>query len=62
MDIILKMALPVTIFGIACAFWGIVVGSAYAVLPKTEGTLMWCRANNMMAQPICAPYSMKKGR
>ena len=58
MGIILKM----TFVGTAMAFWGFIVGIAYVTLPQTEGTLMWCKANSMMSQPICAPYSMKLKR
>lgn len=52
--------LKIIIVAMAMAFWGFTVGAAYQILPQTEGTLMWCRANDKMAQPICAPYSMKK--
>ena len=55
MAIIQKMM----IVTLALGFWTTAVMGVTSLVPRTKGTLLDCKLNQMMDQPICKPFTMK---
>lgn len=55
MAIMNKMLVVTLAFG----FWTTAVMGVTSLVPRTEGTLIDCKFNNKMDQPICKPFTMK---
>ena len=59
MLIIKKMSIISLAVTASIGFWASAVALGSSLVPRTEGTLLDCKFNQKMDQPICKPFTMK---